>query len=465
MIFTDDEEKAHSKQEQQWVRRFRRDLWWAGAVGALVAVAFVVPHLHLGQVTPIVTNSRRGYRNFAGTAPLLGHWLPHVGWGTPISLAVAVGTVAWGPPLAQRLKWKTLLVATWIACLLWTMSLALIDGWSRGFAQRMLGKRGLLGQVPRVGNVHHLISSYASHIPFGGPESLNLQSAGHPVGALLTYVVLDRIGLGGSAWAGTLSVLAGTSAAAAVLITIRTLSGEETARRAALFLVVAPAAIWIAVSPDGYFAGVCAWGIALVAMAATRSTRHALSASLGGGLVLGLSLYLSYGSALMVIPVVAILVIARNFRPALAITAGVIAVVLTSTTLGFWWFSGLELLRVRYWSGIAGHRPAAYWLWGNLASLTCAIGLGGATAIRRVFDREALRSRRGLNVLLCSFWLVIAVADLTLMSKAETERIWLPFSVWLAASPALFPLRTHRFWLVIQIVGALLINSLILTAW
>ena len=39
------------------------------------------------------------------------------------------------------------------------------------------------------------------------------------------------------------------------------------ARRAAPFVAVAPTAIWIAVSADGYFAGVAAWGIALLALA------------------------------------------------------------------------------------------------------------------------------------------------------------------------------------------------------
>ena len=61
--------------------------------------------------------------------------------------------------------------------------------------------------------------------------------------------------------------------------------------------------------------------------------------------------------------------------------------------------------------------------------------------------------------------MVIAVADLTGLSKAETERIWLPFAVWLVAAPALLPRRSHRSALGLQAVGALLINSLLLTTW
>ena len=57
------------------------------------------------------------------------------------------------------------------------------------------------------------------------------------------------------------------------------------------------------------------------------------------------------------------------------------------------------------------------------------------------------------------------LADISALSKAETERIWLPFAVWLVAAPALLPRRSHRFCLVVQALGALVINSLLLTTW
>ena len=94
--------------------------------------------------------------------------------------------------------------------------------------------------------------------------------AGHPPGALLTFVWLDRIGLAGGAWAGALCVLVGTSAAMAVIVAVRAVTDESTARLAAPFVAVAPTVIWIAVSADGYFAGVAAWAIALLALAASR---------------------------------------------------------------------------------------------------------------------------------------------------------------------------------------------------
>ncbi|EUA52408.1 hypothetical protein I553_2595 [Mycobacterium xenopi 4042] len=46
-----------------------------------------------------------------------------------------------------------------------------------------------------------------------------------------------------------------SSAAAAVTIAVRAVADEPTARLVAPFVAVAPTAIWIAVSADGYFAG------------------------------------------------------------------------------------------------------------------------------------------------------------------------------------------------------------------
>ena len=165
----------------------------------------------------------------------------------------------------------------------------------------------------------------------------------------------------------------------------------------------------------------------------------------------------------MGVPAVAVVVIARNYRPLIGATVGGIVVVTAITTAGFWWFEGLSLLRHRYWAGIAMDRPFAYWSWANLASLTCAIGVAAAAALRRAF--AGLHARKGLSVLLASFVVAIVLADVSALSKAETERIWLPFAVWLVAAPGLLPRRSHRFCLGVQAVGALLINSLLFTTW
>lgn len=57
------------------------------------------------------------------------------------------------------------------------------------------------------------------------------------------------------------------------------------------------------------------------------------------------------------------------------------------------------------------------------------------------------------------------VADLSGMSKAETERIWIPFALWMLPAAALLPGADRRRWLTLQAALALLVNHLLLTTW
>jgi len=81
------------------------------------------------------------------------------------------------------------------------------------------------------------------------------------------------------------------------------------------------------------------------------------------------------------------------------------------------------------------------------------------------FDAAALRRRSGFHLLLLAMLTAIACADLSMLSKAEVERIWLPFTIWLTAAPALLPVRSHRVWLAINAAGALLVNTVMVTNW
>jgi methylthioxylose transferase len=132
---------------------------------------------------------------------------------------------------------------------------------------------------------------------------------------------------------------------------------------------------------------------------------------------------------------------------------------------GFCWFDGYTLVQQRYWQGIAMNRPFQYWGWANLASVVCAIGLGSVAGLARVFDIAAIRRRCGLHLLVLAASAAILCADLSMLSKAETERIWLPFTVWMTAAPALLPQSSQRWWLAANVVGALAINHFILTNW
>ncbi|MFZ1179090.1 MAG: hypothetical protein WAO15_23120, partial [Mycobacterium sp.] len=238
----------------------------------LVAAAFVLPRLHLG-VKPRLDVGPERFATHAGAAPIFGEWEIHASWGTGPAILIAVAAVVWGPVLAQRLSWRILTLGTWATACGWAFALAMIDGWQRGFAGRLTTRDEYLSQVPTITDIPAAVRTFSSRIVDYQPNSWTTHVSGHPPGALLTFVWLDRIGLHGGAWAGLLCLLVGSSAAAAVVIAVRALADEQTARRAAPFVAVAPTAIWVAVSADGYFAGVAAWGIALLAVAVHRSVR------------------------------------------------------------------------------------------------------------------------------------------------------------------------------------------------
>jgi methylthioxylose transferase len=450
------------------VRIARRDAI-AAAVGlVLVAIAFVVPRLPWGIRSQLHAAPDRFGRH-AGAAPIFGWFDAHVGWGTGPAILLGLAAVVWGPVVAQRLSWRTLPLVAWATSGAWAFSLAMIDGWQRGFAGRLTDKDEYLAQVPGITDIPAALRTFCSRILDYHPNSWITHVSGHPPGALLTFVWLDRIGLGGGAWAGLLCVLVGSSAAAAIVITLRALADEPTARRAAPFVAVAPTAIWIAVSADGYFAGVAAWGIALLALAVHGTVRFPALVAAAAGLLLGWAVFLSYGLTLMAFPALAVLVCAHGWRLALGALGPAIlaatAVAAAFAATGFCWLEGYTLVQQRYWQGIAQDRPFQYWSWANLAAVVCAIGLGSVAGLGRVFDLAAIRRRSGLHLLILAMLVAIVWADVSMLSKAETERIWLPFTVWLTAAPALLPQRSGRLWLALNVVGALLVNSLIFTHW
>lgn len=448
------------------VRGVHRNDAVAAVLGAgLVAAAFFVPYLRDPVMAPIVNPARWGYGDFAEAAPLFGRRNAHWGWGTPGAVAIAVAVAGWGPMMARRLPWRGLLASTWLVALAWAFALALVDGFGRGFASKFASPDEYLHDVPRFVDLREALAHFARRIPDYQSDSWTTQVSGHPPGAVLTFVGLDRIGLGGPIWAGVLCTAVGASAAVAVLVTMRALGEEARARRAAPFLALAPAAIWIAVSADAFFTGVVAWGLALLAVSAHRTARWPGAAAVGAGVLLGFGIYLSYGLILMGLPAAAVLLAARTTRPLWGVALGALTVALIFTASGFWWFDGYVQVRVRYYQGVAADRPYVYWVWANYASLICVVGLATCAALPRALPWRRLRALSPLPLLVAACLLAVALADLSGLSKSETERIWLPFAIWLPAATALLPVVSQRFWLILQAAIALALSHLIVTNW
>nr|WP_221383223.1 hypothetical protein [Actinoplanes polyasparticus] len=428
----------------------RNDLVAAAVAVALVALAGLVGGLLFLNGHPVR----------ASFAPLTARWLPHLGPGTPLAVLTAAVVIWYGPRLAETLPWRRLLVVAYATSTAWILSLALVDGWHRGIAGRLTTRHEYLSEVGGVTDVAAMLRGFTGRILDFQPDSWTTHVAGHPPGALLVFVGLDRIGLGGGGWASVVCVAVGALCAVAVPIALRALGDESAGRAAVPFLVLFPGAVWLGVSADGLFAGITAVGLALLAVALRRSN---IPAGLGAGVLLGGGLYLSYGLVLLAVPALAVVLLAARIRGLVAALAGAAAVVVAFTLAGFWWLDGYDLVIVRYYQGIATDRPYAYWVWANLALVVLSAGPVAAVILRRATVERPWR--RPAVVLPAAALLAIVAADVSGYSKAEVERIWLPFVVWLTAGAALIPAPSRRTWLVVQAGVALLINHLVLTTW
>ncbi|WFE53393.1 hypothetical protein [Micromonospora sp. WMMD1155] len=426
--------------------------------------------------------NHRGVRLHADAAPLYATWRPHLGFGTPVALLVGALFVWRGTRWAADTRWPRLLVVGYLASVLWTLSLALVDGWSAGVTERLTVQAEYLHEVPRVTDVGLMLSGFADRILDFQPNSWSTHTAAHPPGALLFFVGLDRIGLGGGAAAGLACVLLGATVSVSVPVTLRALGAADAARAVWPFLVLFPGAVWVGVSADGIFAAVVAGGLALVAVGGRP-------AAVPGGLLLGFALYLSYGFVLVgLLALTVVLLRARDRLAVLLVAATAGAVVVAAfTASGFWWPDGYQLVTRRYYQGWAADRPYGYWVWANLAALLLSAGPVVGPALRRAVASLSIRRavpagsarppHRSFAAALReravgagpTVWLPVAAAvavlaaDLSGLSKAEVERIWLPFTVWLLVATAHLPAGHRRWWLAAQAGTALAVNHLLWT--
>jgi hypothetical protein len=432
---------------------------WVGLGLALllVATAFAVPPLADWQVWARAPRSVVDHE----VPPLHGWWDPELlGPGTLPAISIALLGWWFGPGLAQRLSWRRLLLVSYVVGLAWLLALAFVDG-TDGISRAIGSRYEYLPSARAVTDVHALLQGYVDRIPIDAPNAWPTHPAGHPPGALLDFVLLVRLGLGGSFAAGMVVTVLAASTAVAVLVTLRALGAEAMARRAAPFLVLTPAAVFMAVSADALFGAIAAWGLACLALAASTSGARLVGWSVLAGLLLGWCVMSSYGLPLLGILAVTVLVLARSWRPLPIVAAAALAVVLAFAAYGFAWWEAFPVLRERYWDGIAADRPASYWLWGNLAALVVCAGpvLGaGLAVVRRGSDRV-------VTLLATAAVLSVVAADASQMSKAEVERIWLPFVPWLLLTTALLPERWRRWGLLVQVVWALLVQQLLYTTW
>jgi hypothetical protein len=387
--------------------------------------------------------------------PLSGDYRTRFDLSIVLPILVALVTVTVGPVYARRAPWRSVLLVAGGVAVAWAIALGLNDGWS-GLTDPLLPGQ-YLRTVPRVGDPLTFLRGYADNL-----ASYNIHTQGHPPGMVLVLWAMDRIGLGGTVPNLVLVLAGGAASVAATLVAAREVAGEAFARAAAPFLALAPAMIWWS-SGDAFFAGVSAWAAALVVLATGRSGRAADRLALAGGLLFGVTAMLSYGLVLVAVIPAVVAIARRQARPLIVATIGAALIAVLFLAAGFSWIAGLEATNARYWAGVASRRPYAYFVFGNLAAFALAVGPAAAVGLAWLRDRRAWLLVGGALV-------AVALADLSGMSKAEVERIWLPFVPWtLLACGAIATTRvrgaTTRVALAAQAVTAILIQTAVRSPW
>ncbi len=419
---------------------------WVGVAAALVAVVATFVGGRALQA--------RGYRMQVNAPPLTGNIDPRAPWSALPSALLAGVAVMWADRVAGRVPWRALLGLSFLCAFGWSVSLAAWDGVA-GFTRSPASAVDYLQALPLVDGVGAFLERVVVD-----PSAFPSHVRSHPPGMVLLLLVAERFGVATPGWVAVLEHVAGASSVPAVLLATRELAGERAARSAAPFVAFSSIAVFWS-SGDAVFLGIGAWAVALLVLATGRTGRRAALLALGSGLLWAAALALSYGIVLLA-SVPATVAVARRRGWVLAIAAApVVLAALAAAAAGFWWVDGLSAARRAYAVSLARVRPYGYFLLANLAALAVAVGPVVWGWLPRARGRAWLVAAGAV--------VAIVVADLTGLSKAEVERIWLPFMPWLVAGAAAVlasaPATTRRTWLGLQLGWALLVQAVVFSPW
>ena len=141
-----------------------------------------------------------------------------------------------------------------------------------------------------------------------------------------------------------------------------------------------------------------------------------------------------------------------------AALVGAAAVAVAWTAAGFWWLDGLDAAHHFYGLRAGNDRPYGYFLVADLAVFALMLGPAGVAGLMGV-------ARTRVAPLVVAALVAVAAADLSGLSKAEVERIWLPFLPWVLLATVALPRATTRRWLAAQAALAVALQLTIAWPW
>jgi hypothetical protein len=393
------------------------------------------------------------------TPPFVMGWLPRVDVWAVAAVAACGAVVAGGPALVLRGPRGAYVLGVTLTALALGLAIGAArigpHGWDAIFDTGPTGSFEAKNEyLPGLGALAYgprfFLDRFAELVP-----AVPVNVAGHPPGLLL---FAHATGLTTTARLAALCIAA---AAACAPLTYALALGlgrpERSARTAGLLAAASPGLLLFGVtSADAVSA-------ALATAAAALLVRPSWAARGAGAVVLAIAAFCSW--ALLAAGAFAVLVAwqRRGWRDALALAAACALpfLVLNAGLAAAYGYDPIGTLRATeavYRRSLALVRPSWFWVLGSPVAWAVCAGLPLTAGWLR-----AVRRREPDAVALAA---VIAIASVLAFTKAETERIWLPFIplACTAAATVIGP-RALRWTLAALAAQALLTQLLFETVW
>jgi|tagenome__1003787_1003787.scaffolds.fasta_scaffold20935438_2 hypothetical protein len=396
-----------------------------------------------------------------GTAlpPFVSPWAPRAGALAAVSAAVLVAGTLAAPVAARRLR-SPLAFAAVLLLLALALGLALNlarDGTRGWYAIFQTGPHGsfeakweYLPGLPALSyGAHFFLDRFAELVP-----ALPVNAAGHPPGLLLT---LHALGIDSARGMAALCIGTGALSAPLAYDLGRTLGGEERGRTAGLLTAFAPSLLLFGVTSADYLYATL--GIA----AACLLVRPGAAARGGGAILLAVAAFFSWLLVAVAAWAALVVLLRDGWRRAMqlaaicAVTVAGLNGVLAAST-GYDPIGALRSTEAVYRNSLASVRPYAFWTFGSPTAWLVMLGLPTASLVLRSLSRR--------DPAALALGAVVMAAAVLGFTKAETERIWLPFvSLACVAAAASIDLRKVRPLLVALAAQALAVELLFYTIW
>ncbi|WP_426510973.1 hypothetical protein ACPPVO_10205 [Dactylosporangium sp. McL0621] len=246
---------------------------------------------------------------------------------------------------------------------------------------------------------------------------------------MLFLWALQRIGVEDHIVLGFLITAVSVLTIPLVLAAVRDSVGEKAARRYLPVLVLAPYAIWTAVSLDGLVAVLGAAAIVSGLRASRRRVRGWAATGWAGlaGLLVGVAALFSYSAPWLGLSLVCVYFARR--RASLNVLSGVGALlpVLGAKLLGFGWSDGLVAAETDYAARVAPYRSVLWWSAISVVVVLLAAGPPLYASARKLRNTAMWPFLVGAGA-------AVLFSIAAGLARGGVEHAWLPFFPWLTVA-------------------------------